>query len=171
MNYIKKKIDEKLSSARIVLTSDELEKSGYTKAAIHLALGCLRKKSQLVSHKRIPSNCESRGPSCRFPSTCGVYGCLDQRPQVWQVVISHQKRSVQSGSYRFQFMTKKPFPSPEFIGKRTVRSGYLSVASKELTAFDLVHFMTQSGGINNVATVLVELFEEMKLKEFNQAAS
>lgn len=50
-------------------------------------------------------------------------------------------------------------------------TGYINVASPELTALDLVYYYEQSGGLNRVATVLEELSETIKIDKLMDTVS
>ena len=57
------------------------------------------------------------------------------------------------------------------INKVPVNSGYLNIASPELTALDLVMYPSRSGGLNHIATVLSELVESINAKELIRVAA
>jgi len=47
----------------------------------------------------------------------------------------------------------------------------MNVSTPEATAFDLIKYMKQSGHINHVATVLLELGEALRAREISKMAS
>lgn len=96
------------------------------------------------------------------------HGSSHQVSQVFQVVLQKQKRNLKIGKYCFDFVTKSTFPKENWIEKRNSKTSQLNISSPELTAFDLIYYINQAGGINNVATVLRELFEVISHKKFSK---
>lgn len=105
--------------------------------------------------------------------TAAMYhGASHQKPQVFQVITPRQLRPLQMGRIKIQFIRKLMLENLP-INSRTVSSGYLKIASPELTAYDLLHYPNQCGGINNIATTLSELIEAMQpndMKDFLDVA-
>jgi len=64
------------------------------------------------------------------------------------------------------FISKKNIEN-RLLKERKTETGYLKVSSPALTAIDLVQYEKRTGGLNRVAVVLNELFEEMDPKEFD----
>lgn len=89
-------------------------------------------------------------------SAAALHGAAHQQPQRLQVVTEHrvQPTSVEAG--RIAWVTKKTAPATP-VEKRRVATGYLLVSTPEATACDLVQYVSRSGGLGNVATVLVDL--------------
>lgn len=88
------------------------------------------------------------------------HGAAHQKPQVFQVMVEKQLRPVTCGKIRINFIYKKSLASLP-IEKVVVKTGYLNVASPELTAMDLLLYLHQAGGLNHVASVLSELIENI----------
>jgi len=94
--------------------------------------------------------------------TAGQYhGAAHQQPQVFQVMVAKHRPQVDCGQVRVAFIARRNVAEVPTVRRNTPR-GYLTVATPEATAFDLVGYPQHSGGLNNVATVLQELAEEME---------
>ena len=53
----------------------------------------------------------------------------------------------------------------EFLERRKTDTGYMSISTPELTAFDLVRHSSACGGLSSVATVLAELSESIDFRK------
>jgi predicted transcriptional regulator of viral defense system len=91
-------------------------------------------------------------------SAAAVHGAAHQRPQVFQVVIPPSRPRIRCGETQVQFVARRNAEEIPTLKKNTPR-GYMTVASPEATAFDLVGYVHRCGGLGNVATVLAELAE------------
>ncbi len=102
--------------------------------------------------------------------TAGIYhGAAHQKPQVFQVMLKKAKRPLICGKVRIEFIRKinmTNLPLQDFV----VKTGVLKVSSPELTALDLLLYRLQSGGLNNIATVLSELLEAMDPQKLIEVA-
>jgi len=92
--------------------------------------------------------------------TAALYhGATHQKPGAFQIIVNRQmKRYLQFGRISIECIYKKQMNHLP-VQNRIVGSGYLFIASPELTVFDLFFYLTRSGGLNHVATVLSELIE------------
>jgi len=92
-------------------------------------------------------------------SAAQYYGAAHQKPMRFQIITNKQIwRKLEFGQIRIDCLYKKSLkdlPTQNF----TVKTGYLKVASPELTALDLLIYSNKSGGLNHIATVLSELIE------------
>ncbi|MCL2746615.1 MAG: type IV toxin-antitoxin system AbiEi family antitoxin [Coriobacteriia bacterium] len=93
-------------------------------------------------------------------SAASYQGASHQAPQVFQVVTGKQLRSKTISGSRLEFFYKKNMPR-DCIDQKIVKSGYINVSAPALTAIDLVSYISRSGGISHVATVLSELAESI----------
>jgi predicted transcriptional regulator of viral defense system len=91
-------------------------------------------------------------------SASEIHGAAHQRPQSFQVMVKQNRRSLECGKVRVQFVARKDLERTPVVEKNTGR-GVLRVASPEATAFELVGYADQCGGLDNVASVLAELVE------------
>jgi predicted transcriptional regulator of viral defense system len=100
-----------------------------------------------------------RGYYVGWLSAAELHGAAHQRPQVFQVAVGTPIADRSAGRVRLQFLTRARARDLPTEDRRTV-GGAARVATPELTAFDLADDPDVGGGLNNVATVLVELAEE-----------
>lgn len=101
-------------------------------------------------------------------SAARYYAASHQKPQVFQVVTEKSMRSIQCGEVAIQFTQSKlvsSVPTRQF----NTPAGYLSVASPEALMIDLLRYPSNSGGINNIATILIELAESIDIKRMLKA--
>ena len=91
-------------------------------------------------------------------SAAELHGAAHQRPQAFQVMVKRNRRAIVCGEVRVQFVARNDMGSTSVVEKKTPR-GPLRVASPEATALELVGYADQSGGLDNVASVLAELVE------------
>lgn len=95
-------------------------------------------------------------------SAAEVHGFAHQRPQVFQVMTPARLRDRSFGRVRLSFITSAGVPSRPFATKNTP-TGTMRVSTPEVTVFDLVEVPRRSGGLSNVATILVEMVQEQAL--------
>ncbi len=89
-----------------------------------------------------------------------IHGAAHHKPQVFQIVTDRSRRPAGAGGVRFVFVAKasaSATPTEDHVTDH----GFLHVSTPEATAFDLVTFMAHGGGLDNVATVLAELAEQL----------
>lgn len=92
------------------------------------------------------------------------HGASHQKPQLFQVMINKQLKSIVCGKVKIEFIYKKNWDDI-YTQNRIVKSGYLKIATPELTAMDLFLYPKRSGGLNHIATVLSELLEAVNIDE------
>jgi predicted transcriptional regulator of viral defense system len=87
------------------------------------------------------------------------YGATHQKPARFQVILNKRMSgNLVFGDVEIEFIYKKSIselPIKNFV----VDTGYLKVASPELTAIDLLNYPIHAGGLNHIATVFSELVE------------
>lgn len=103
-------------------------------------------------------------------SAAEIHGAAHHRPQVFQVVVERNRKQIQCGRERIEFIAKKNINTVPTI-QHKVRTGYVKVSSSEMTAFDLVGYDRRAGGLDNVATVLYELSENLSSAKLQDVAS
>lgn len=91
-------------------------------------------------------------------SAAAIHGAAHQQPMRFQVVTDRPMRSAEAGRVQIDFHVSRGAETAPVIQAQT-DTGYMRVSTPEVTAFDLVHFPTAAGGLNNVATVLADLAE------------
>ena len=93
-------------------------------------------------------------------TAASYYGASHQAPQVFQVVTEKKLRSIVCGKVKINFIKNQEIEKVPITWFSTPKSK-LSVSSPEATAVDLIKFVKQSGGLNNITTILAELKERM----------
>lgn len=87
------------------------------------------------------------------------HGATHQKPARFQVILDKRiKHPSTFGGVEIDYIYKKSvlkLPTQDF----TVATGYLKVATSELTALDLLKYPDHAGGLNHIATVFSELIE------------
>lgn len=83
-------------------------------------------------------------------------GASHQSPQVFQVAVDRDVRNRSVGRSRIQFFGSARTAQLPTL-RRNVPTGTINVSTGEATALDLVARPLASGGISNVATILIEL--------------
>lgn len=124
------------------------------------SIGCLPAEELipiLMQHWRLPYYV------CLLSSALYL-GASHQKPQIFQVMVNKQLKPIICGKVKIEFIYKK---SLENLPTKNVpvKTGYLVVATSELTAMDLLIYSHQAGGLNHIATVLSELIEEIDPKQ------
>ncbi len=89
-------------------------------------------------------------------SAAELHGAAHQAPQVFQVMVDRHLRDRDVGRARLRFFTGTHVAEAP-VERRNVPTGQVTLATKELTAVDLVEHPSAAGGIDNVTTVLAEL--------------
>lgn len=94
-------------------------------------------------------------------SAASIYGASHQQSQEFQVISDKQLRAINVRNTNIKFYTNSNMPTA-LIRKIKTYTGYMNVSTPALTALDLVKFYYAVGYLNNVATVLAELAEEIE---------
>lgn len=95
-------------------------------------------------------------------SAAELYGVAHQRPQVFQVMVERPLADRRNGRTRLSFHARSQIaevPTQQVI----TPTGHVVVSTPEATVLDLASRPADAGGLDNVATVLVELAEESVL--------
>ncbi len=89
------------------------------------------------------------------------YGAAHQKPAVFQIFVDRRlKKVLQFGQINIEWYYKSDLKNLP-VRDVKVATGHLKISSPEVTARDIISHVAQSGGINNVATVLSELIESI----------
>lgn len=91
-------------------------------------------------------------------SAAQMHGAAHQAPQVFQVAVSRHVPDRQLGRTRFRFQTRAHVGQVPVRLHRT-RSGDVPYSTAAVTALDVAADVMVAGGIDNAATVVVELSE------------
>ncbi|OGT41065.1 MAG: hypothetical protein A3F13_07350 [Gammaproteobacteria bacterium RIFCSPHIGHO2_12_FULL_40_19] len=97
-----------------------------------------------------------------FLSAAQYYGAAHQKPQRFQVVTSRNRLPIRCGRVYIEFIANKntaTIPTQKF----NTYAGTIDVATPEVIACDIVTMPQHAAGINNVATVLMELAEKIDI--------
>lgn len=88
-----------------------------------------------------------------------LHGAAHQRPQAFQVMVERPLADRRNGRTRLDFHARSQLnrvPTQQL----TTPTGHLIVSTPEATVLDLASRPADSGGLDNLATLLVELAEE-----------
>ncbi len=102
-------------------------------------------------------------------SACEYYGASHQKPMIFQVTTNKRFKNIKCGSVRINFIYKKNIDKVP-TQNITVKTGILKVSTPEATAINLLHYTEKSVGMNNIATILSELIEVIKISELIKLA-
>lgn len=181
------------AGGRYHFSAEEARSSlGASPAAAKLALNRLAKQGLVASPARgfyvivppeyqrlrclpadqfIPALMESHGLRyyAGLLSAAQYHGAAHHRPQEFQVALERSRRAISCGAVRVSFFIRKR------IGDVPVRSfntprGTILVSTVEATAVDLVGYAHHAGGLDQVATVLSELSEQIDPQHLVAAA-
>jgi predicted transcriptional regulator of viral defense system len=174
--------DAMLARGRHTASTEELlELTGLDRGALHSGLHRLRAEHSIVSPARglyavvapqyrawgappaewfidaMMAHLD-RGYYLALLTAAALHGAAHQAPQSFQVVTDKHVQDRELGRNRLHFYTSRHLAETP-TERRTGPSGYLRLATRESTAVDLAQHPRQSGGLDNVATVLCELGE------------
>ncbi len=94
-------------------------------------------------------------------SAASLHGAAHQQPMQFQVMVEGKNiRDIRLGRTLIHFVTKNKIPDIGTEKKKAV-SGYFNVSCPELTIFDLVRYPSSSGQLNNIATIVAELLDDI----------
>lgn len=156
---------------------------GVSDAAAKLALRRLRLKGEIASpgrgfHVIVPPEYRALGclPADQFIpalmahlqesyyagllTAAQVYGAAHHRPQEFQVMLGKARKPIECGKVRVAFHVRKRIADIPVQPFNTPR-GTIAVSTPAATAFDLVGYEARIGGLDAVATILVELAEKL----------
>jgi predicted transcriptional regulator of viral defense system len=94
-------------------------------------------------------------------TAASFWGASHQSPMVYYVVAEKVIKPVDLGKMKIEFITKNNLDEISEVKKVAGTGGYFLVSTPELTAIDLIRFPKKSGHLNNVATILEDLFEKI----------
>ncbi len=182
--YARDYIVDLASTGRYCFTSGEARKVLDVSAdAVRLALSRLARRKLVASPARgfyvvIPPEYRSLGclPADQFIpalmerigrhyyagllSAAQYHGAAHHRPQGFQIMLGKARRPIRCGQVRAAFIVRKELEKVPVQMFNTPR-GTLRVSTPEATAVDLVGYPRHVGGLDQVATLLSELAEQM----------
>ena len=175
-------VDDQQARGHYTFTRPEAEAAmPRSPEAMTLALGRLVKKRRLYAPRRgfyviVPTEYRANGAPpvpwfvddlMRFEqrpyyvgllSAADLFGAAHHAPQRFQVVTNRVLRPFISGREHVEFTMNLGVANVPVMNRKTA-TGTMSVSTPAATAMDLVRYVHQCGGIDNVATVLSELAE------------
>lgn len=92
-------------------------------------------------------------------SALRLYGISHQQPQVLQVVSNKKRPDIKCGKVQISFIKNKQIKKTPVNKLKTPR-GFISVSTIEASITDLFSYPKHSGGLNNIATILLELSKQ-----------
>jgi predicted transcriptional regulator of viral defense system len=84
-------------------------------------------------------------------------------------MVRKNRPSIECGQVRIVFIARGELERMP-VATINTRRGFVRYSSPEVTALELVGYPHHAGGMNNVATVLADLSEEMDAKKLVEAA-
>jgi predicted transcriptional regulator of viral defense system len=97
------------------------------------------------------------------------HGAAHHRPQEFQVMVGKSRRPIVSGAVRVTFIVRKNVSAIPVQSFNTPR-GTVLVSTPEATAVDLVGYPDHIGGLDQAATILGELAENLDAEKLVTAA-
>lgn len=173
-----------MQAGRYVFTSQEAAAAlGVSADAAKLALARLRRKGEIASPARgfyviVPPDYRALGclPADQFIpalmartgapyyaallTAAQYHGAAHHRPQEFQVMLGKPRRPIECGKVRVVFHMRTRIADVPTQEINTPR-GTVRVSTPAATAFDLIGFEAQIGGLDAVSTILVELAEKL----------
>ncbi len=189
----KEYIEDLAAKGRYHFTTDNaLEAIGGSGAAVRAQLRRLRDRGRIASpmrsfHVIVPPEYKRLGclPAEHFVdqlmeklgepyyvallSAAERHGAAHQRPQSLQVMVPKNRPAIECGQVRIVFIARGDLGRMPVVTVNTPR-GFVRYSTPEVTALELVGYPHHAGGMNNVATVLSELSEEMDTEKLVEAA-
>ena len=102
-------------------------------------------------------------------SAAQFHGAAHHRPQEFQVLLERPRRPLSCGQVRATFIVRKRLRQVPVQSFKTPR-GPIRASTPEGTAVDLVGYYDRAGGLDQVATVLLELAEQIDPQNLLTAA-
>lgn len=173
-------------------SSDAREALGVSAEATRLALNRLARKNRIAQPARgfyviLPPEYRSLGclPPDQFiaalmerlrqPYYVGLlsaaqyHGAAHHRPQEFQALLEKARRPIRCGQVRTTFIVRRQLQQVPVQNFNTPR-GTVHVSTPEATAVDLAGYCHRAGGIDQVATVLFDLAEQIDPQKLLAAA-
>jgi predicted transcriptional regulator of viral defense system len=93
-------------------------------------------------------------------SAAAFHGAAHHAPMVFQVVVPRPRRAITCGRVKVDFVARHDMSATPVV-VRNVATGTIRIASPAATALELVGYPERAGYLDNVATVLTELAEQI----------
>jgi len=102
-------------------------------------------------------------------SAAELHGAAHHRPQRFQVMVAKNRRPIECGEVRVQFVARHDISHTPVVEMNTPR-GRLRVSSPESTLLEVIGYADQCGGLDNVVTIVSELVETVDAQKLLAAA-
>lgn len=102
-------------------------------------------------------------------SAAQYYGAAHHRPQHFQVALARNRRPIACGAVKVSFIARKRIGEVPVQSFNTPR-GMIVASTVEATAIDIVGYEHHVGGLDQAATVLSELAEQIDPQRLVEAA-
>jgi len=182
--YLKDYLSQLMQGGRYIFTSQDAGNAlGVSRDAAKLSLNRLRRKGEIASPARgfyviVPPEYRALGclPADQFipelmaqnglPYYVGLlsaaqyHGAAHHRPQTFQVMLGKARKPIECGKVRVVFHVRKRIADVPMQSLNTPR-GTIAISTPAATAFDLIGYEAQIGGLDAVATILIELAEKI----------
>ncbi len=193
-NYVADYLFEVRSKGRYSVTLEELRnKFNVSEKALHQNIYRLKNKKQIAQIRKefyviIPPQYSNIGmvPAVLFIddmmkfldrdyyvglfSAAALHGAAHQQPMEFYVITKKPAlRNIKKPKLQIRFFTKGDWKE-DMITERKTEAGYLRISTPELTAFDLVHYNKNIGGLNRIVPILEDLTEEIKPSALSKTA-
>jgi predicted transcriptional regulator of viral defense system len=89
-------------------------------------------------------------------TAAAMHGAAHQAPQVFQVMVDRHVPNRDIGRVRLRFYVNEHLDQMA-VEEHRVDTGRLRLATRETTLVDLIAHPDESGGLNNLATIIVEI--------------
>jgi predicted transcriptional regulator of viral defense system len=96
-------------------------------------------------------------------SAASFYEATHQASQVFQVMVNRPIKPINLGKIQIVFYVNKNLKNISTKSIKTDR-GTLEVSSPESTLLDLLKYFHQSGNLNHIATIMIEMIEALNYK-------
>ncbi len=99
-------------------------------------------------------------------SNLSLYGWSHQQPQMFQVITNKKRPNITCGKIKISFIKSNRIAKTPLNNFKTPR-GFIKTSTLEATIIDLFLYSKQSGGFNNIATILSELSKQITAANIN----
>jgi predicted transcriptional regulator of viral defense system len=104
--------------------------------------------------------------------TAAMYhGASHQKPMEIQVVTDRQMSAFVFGGQRVVPVYRRVWPTPELMEERNTRMGRFILSCPELTLVDAVRYPRHAAGFDNIANLIKEMDEKMRVRRLAEACS
>ncbi len=103
-------------------------------------------------------------------SASALHGSSHQSPQELQVVTSKPIPMIEIGNTRIRFLTKKGIAKTPTQQIKTP-TGFMTVSTPAATIIDLLRYVRVAGHLDNVATAIIEMLENINTTDLIKVAT